>query len=70
MFKAALREAIECAQARLQQARRDGRPYEETAQAARLLDLVDRARDSGVDTTGWVRQEVMADALAKAGNGP
>lgn len=69
MFKAALREAIERAETRLQQAHRDGQPYEESAHAARLLDLVDRARDNDVDTTGWVRQEVMADARAKAGNG-
>jgi hypothetical protein len=70
MFEMALREAIEGAQVRLAEARRGGRPYEEAAQAARLLDLIDRARKHGIDAADWVPEEVLATALATAGESP
>jgi hypothetical protein len=68
MFETALREGIERAQEGLRQARREGQPNKESAHAARLLDLVDRARNNEIDTTGWVDPELMTAALASAGD--
>jgi hypothetical protein len=68
MFETALREGIERAQEELRRARREGLPHEESAHAARLLDLVDRARSHGIDSAGWVDPELMTAALAVAGD--
>lgn len=68
MFATALREGIERAQEGLRRARREDRPDEASAHAARLLDLHDRARRAGIDTTGWVDPETMTAALAVAGD--
>jgi hypothetical protein len=69
MFEAALREGIQQAQDGLRQARREGSSYEESVHAARLLDLLDRARTHGIDTAGWVDPELLSAALALAGDG-
>lgn len=69
MFESALREGIEGAQDGLRRAHREGLSYEESVHAARLLDLLDRARTNGVDTTGWVDPELLSAALALAGDG-
>jgi hypothetical protein len=68
MFETALREGIEQAQEGLRRARREGLSHEESTYAARLLDLVDRARANGIDTSGWVDPDVMAAARAAAGD--
>ncbi|GAA4878384.1 hypothetical protein GCM10023203_31150 [Actinomycetospora straminea] len=68
MFETALREGIDRAQEGLRRAHREGLPYEEAAHAARLLDLQDRARHAGIDTTGWVDPELMTAARALAGD--
>jgi len=68
MFEAALREGVERAQEGLRRASREGLSREESAHAARLLDLVDRARAHGLDASGWVDPEVMTAALAAAGD--
>lgn len=67
MFEAALREGIDRAQEGLRRARDEGLPYDEYTHAARLLDLLDRARSNGIDTTGWVDPELVAAARASAG---
>ena len=53
MFKTALREGIERAQEGLRRARGEGLPDEESAHAARLLDLVDRAESNGPSRSAW-----------------
>ena len=68
MFETALREGIERAQEELRRARREDLPNEESAHAARLLDLMDRAHNNGIDTTDWVDPELMTAALASAGD--
>jgi hypothetical protein len=68
MFETALHEGITRAQEGLRWARREDLPHEATAYAARLLDLVDRARENGIDTTAWVDPELMTAALASAGD--
>ena len=68
MFETALREGIARAQEGLRRARREGLPNEESTHAARLLDLVDRARSNGIDTTDWADPELMIAALASAGD--
>lgn len=68
MFEAALHDGVGRAQEGLQRARYEGLPQEESRHAARLLDLMDRARRSGIDTTGWVHPAVMAAALSCAGD--
>jgi phage I-like protein len=67
MFTMALREAVDRAQVGMEAARRDDRPHDEAAQAARLLDLIDRARTNDIDVTGWVPQGILATAQATAG---
>lgn len=66
MFATALRESVESAQDALQRASHDQRPSEVHRHAARLLDLLDRARSNEIDTTGWVPASVLASALASA----
>ena len=68
MYETALREGVERAQEGLRRARREGLSREEAVHAARLLDLVDRARAYGLDPSAWVDPDVMAAALAAAGN--
>jgi hypothetical protein len=68
MFETTLREGIERAQEGLRRARYEGLSTEESAHAARLLDLVDRARRNAIDPTGWVDPELMTAALATAGD--
>ncbi|MDD7965411.1 hypothetical protein [Actinomycetospora lemnae] len=68
MFEEALREGVERAQDGLRRARREDLPYEATAHAARLLDLLDRAHDAGIDTTSWVDPELVTAAQALAGD--
>ena len=68
MYETALREGVERAQEGLRQARREGLSREESVHAARLLDLVDRARAHGLDPSGWVDPDVMAAALEVAGD--
>jgi len=68
MFETALREGVRQAQERMMRARREGLSQEEFTQAARLLDLVDRARDNNIDIKDWVDPELLAAALASAGD--
>jgi hypothetical protein len=68
MFETALREGIDRAQEGLRRAHREDLPYEASVHAARLLDLMDRARSNGIDTTGWVDRELLTAALISAGD--
>lgn len=44
-----IRESVKCAQHRLRQAATAGRPIDVHRHAARLLELLDRARGEGID---------------------
>ncbi len=61
-FATALRGGVEDAQRELQCAEQDGRDYDAHRHSARLLDLLDRAVVSGIDTTGWVAPRVLSVA--------
>ncbi len=58
-FVTALRGGVEDAQRELRRAELDGRDYDAHRHSARLLDLLDRAAASGIDTTGWVARTVL-----------
>ncbi len=64
MFEAALRESVMSARRQLERAQLDGQPSQVHRHAARLLDLLDRARSNNIDTTGWVPATVMAAVTA------
>jgi hypothetical protein len=68
MFEAALHEGIDRAQEGLRRARQEGSAFEESAHAARLLDLIDRALSHGINPMGWVNADLMTVALASAGD--
>ena len=61
-FATALRGGVEDAQRELQRAEQDGRDHDAHRHSARLLDLLDRAAVSGIDTTGWVAPTVLSVA--------
>jgi hypothetical protein len=66
MFETALRESVMSARRQLERAHMDGRPSQVYRHAARLLDLLDRARANDIDTTGWVPATLMTVVLASA----
>lgn len=61
-FTAVLRDQIETTQDALVAAQQGGLPRQVYRHSARLLDLLDRAAHNGVDTTGWVVQDILAVA--------
>lgn len=63
-FEATLRDQITATQAALVAAQQGNLPRQVYRHSARLLDLLDRAARGGVDTTGWVREDVLAVASA------
>lgn len=66
MFETALRESVMSAQQQLERADREAQPAQVHRHAARLLDLLDRARANDIDTTGWVPATVMAVVMSSA----
>jgi hypothetical protein len=54
------------ARRQLERANLDAQPSQVQRHAARLLDLLDRARASNIDTTGWVPATLMAVVMASA----
>jgi hypothetical protein len=60
LFEEALRESVERAQQAMLAAQNDDRPAAANQHAARLLDLLDRARINGIDTAGWVPASAWA----------
>lgn len=69
VFETVLRESVDRAQHALELAQQRELQGEEHQHAARLLDLLDRARDNHVDTAGWVTPSVLAVLRASAGEG-
>lgn len=65
-FETALHVSVERARDALQRDTDDGQPQEVHRHAARLLDLLDRARSNGIETTGWVPASVLESAGASA----
>jgi len=57
-----LRERIEAAQHGVEQAERAGHEHEVHLHSARLLELIDRAREHGIDVSEWVGQGALAAA--------
>jgi hypothetical protein len=66
VFETALRESAMSARRQLERAHLEEQPSEVHRHAARLLDLLDRARANDVDTTGWVPATLMAVVTASA----
>jgi hypothetical protein len=66
VFETALRESVMSARQQLERAHLEGQPSQVHRHAARLLDLLDRARVNDIDTTGWVPATVMAVVMASA----
>lgn len=63
-FTTVLQDNIMASQRLLQAAQQAGHPFEVHLHSARLLDLLDRAADNGVDTTGWVCEATLSTAAA------
>jgi hypothetical protein len=66
MFEIALRESVMSARRQLERAHLDALPSQVHRHAARLLDLLDRARANDIDTTGWVPATLMAVVMTSA----
>ena len=66
MFETTLRESVMSARRQLERASLDGQPAQVHRHAARLLDLLDRARANDIDTTGWVPATLMTVVMASA----
>ncbi|MDT7575451.1 MAG: hypothetical protein QOH17_1784 [Pseudonocardiales bacterium] len=66
MFETALRESVTSARRQLERSYLDAQPSQVHRHAARLLDLLDRARANDIDTTGWVPATLMAVVMASA----
>jgi hypothetical protein len=67
IFQMVLRESVECAALGLRDAQRRRHPAEVHRHAARLMDLLDRARDHGVATAGWVSDTTLDSARTAVG---
>jgi hypothetical protein len=68
LFEEALRESVDRAQQAMLAAQNDGRPAAATQHAARILDLLDRARTNGIDTAGWVPASACASVGTAVGD--
>jgi hypothetical protein len=68
LFEEVLRESVDRAQRALQAAQNDGRPSAATQHAARILDLLERARINGIDTTGWLTASARASVTTALGD--
>jgi hypothetical protein len=66
MFETALRESVMSARRQLERAHLDAHPSQIHRHAARLLDLLDRARANDIDTTDWVPATLMAVVMTSA----
>lgn len=60
------RESVMSAPRQLERAYLDAHPAQVHRHAARLLDLLDRARANGIDTSGWVPPTLMAVVMTSA----
>ena len=63
-FRAVLRDQIASTQGALVAAQQEDRQRQVYRHSARLLDLLDRAACNGIDTTGWVPEDILAAAKA------
>jgi hypothetical protein len=61
-FTAVLRDNIEGSQRSLKAAQQADHPYEVHLHSARLMDLLDRATENGIDTTRWIHRDTLASA--------
>ena len=68
-FTAVLRDQIAATQDALLAAQQGNLPRQVYRHSARLLDLLDRASRNGVDTTGWVPEDILAVASASCPTG-
>jgi hypothetical protein len=66
MFETALRESVMSARRQLERAYLDAQPSQVHRHAARLLDLLDRARANDIDTAGWVPATLMTLVMTSA----
>ncbi len=66
MFETTLRKSVTSARRQLERAQSEAQPSQIHRHAARLLDLLDRARANDIDTTGWVPDGVMTVVMASA----
>ena len=67
VFETVLRESMDRALQGLRDAQQDASPAEVHKHAARVMDLLDRARNYGVATTGWVPDSLLEAVRAGAG---
>ena len=63
-FTEVLRVQIATTQDAISAARAAGLPRQVYRHSARLLDLLDRAARDGVDTSGWVPEDILIVAHA------
>ena len=68
-FVAVLRAQVDQARQALDQARQVDDNEHVHRHSARLLDLLERAKSHGVDTTDWVSADLVFVATAAAGSG-
>jgi hypothetical protein len=66
MFETALRESAMSARRQLERAYLDAQPARIHRHAARLLDLLDRARANDIDTSSWVPATLMTVVMTSA----
>ncbi|MBN9101070.1 MULTISPECIES: hypothetical protein [unclassified Pseudonocardia] len=64
VFEQALRESVDRAQQAMLAAQRDDRPFAADQHASRILDLLDRALENGIDTVGWVPASAWASVTS------
>lgn len=69
IFAMVLRESVDDAVLGLRDAQQHRHPAEVHRHAARLMDLLARARTHGVATTGWVSEAVLESARSAVGAG-
>jgi hypothetical protein len=63
-FTTVLHDSIMRSQHLLRAAQQAGHPFDVHLHSARLMDLLDRAADNDVDTTGWVHQDALSTATS------
>jgi hypothetical protein len=67
VFEVVLHESVDRAVQGLRDAQRGEHPAERHHQAARLMDLLERAHQHGVATAGWVPDVLLEEARVAAG---
>jgi hypothetical protein len=61
-FTAVLCDNIEGSQRSLKAAQQADHPYEVHLHSARLMGLLDRAAENGIDTTRWIHRDTLVNA--------